>query len=171
MAKLKILLMAVVFAFGLMGASAFGEEQTAMNIGKPSSLSSLTGNSVLNLKGEYLGRISDFVIDSEGHVALVVVSHGGFLRIGEKSVAVPFGSFSYDREKNHFVLDLSRDRLDMAPAFSKRDLYHEKWAEDVYRYFGQAPYWTEGELVEKGIKPREEPENDWGAPFFPYSWP
>src|SRR5690606_20240035 len=92
MAKNKILLLAVVLAFGLMGTSARGEEQGAMNIGKPFSLSSMTGTSVLNLKGEYLGRVSDFVIDSEGHVAFVVVSHGGFLRIGEKSAAVPFGS-------------------------------------------------------------------------------
>ncbi len=172
MAKITILLMAVVFAFGVMGTKAFAEEQAIMSMGKPSSLSSMAGASVLNPKGEYLGRVSDFVIDSQGHVTFVVVSHGGFLTIGEKDTAVPFSAFAYDREKSHFVLDLAKDKLDMAPAFTKRDLYNEKWADNVYRYFGQAPYWTKGELVEKGIKPREEPENAFGSPYsyFPYGY-
>ena len=168
MAKITILLMAVVFAFGFMVTNAFADEQMAMSMGKPSALSSMVGTNVLDPKGEYLGRVSDFVIDSQGHVTFVVVSHGGFLRIGETEVAIPFGSFTYDRQKSHFVLDLTRDKLNTAPVFTKRDLYSEKWAEDVYRHFGQAPYWTEGELVEKGVKPMEEPLSDIGEYFMPY---
>jgi len=171
MGKITIFLMAVVLAFGFMVTNGFAAGQAVMSMGKPSSLSNMAGTNVLNSKGEYLGRVSDFVIDSHGHVTFLVVAHGGFLRIGEEETAVPFGSFAYDREKSHFVLDLTREKLDMAPAFRKRDLYNEKWAKDVYRYFGQALYWTEGELVEKGIKPLQESKNDWGAPFFPYSWP
>jgi sporulation protein YlmC with PRC-barrel domain len=168
MAKIATLWMAVVFVFGFMFANAFADEQMAMSMGKPSALSTLVGTNVLNPKGEYLGRVSDFVIDSQGHVAFVVVAHGGFLRIGETDVAIPFGSFAYDRQKSHFVLDLTGDKLITAPTFTKRDLYNEKWAEDVYRHFGQAPYWTEGELVEKGIKPKEEPILDFGGFFNPY---
>jgi len=168
MAKITILLMAVVFAFGFMVTNAFADEQMGTGMGKPFALSSMVGTSVLDPKGEYLGRASDFVIDSQGHVTFVVVSHGGFLRIGETEVAIPFGSFTYDRPKSHFVLDLTRDKLNTAPAFTKRDLYSEKWAEDVYRFFGQAPYWTEGELVEKGVKPMEEPISDFGGYFNPY---
>jgi len=168
MAKITTLMLAVVFALGFLVTNAFADEQKAMGMGKPSALTSFTGTHVLNPKGEYLGRVSDFVIDSQGHVTFVVVSHGGFLRIGETDVAIPFGSFTYDRQKSHFVLDLTRDKLNTAPVFTKRDLYIEKWAEDVYRHFGQAPYWTEGELVEKGIKPREEPLSDIGDYFVPY---
>jgi len=168
MAKITILLMAVVFAFGFMVPNPFADEQMGTGMGKPFALSSMVGTSVLDPKGEYLGRASDFVIDSQGHVTFVVVSHGGFLRIGETEVAIPFGSFTYDRPKSHFVLDLTRDKLNTAPAFTKRDLYSEKWAEEVYRFFGQAPYWTEGELVEKGVKPMEEPISDFGGYFNPY---
>ena len=168
MAKITTLLMAVVFAFGVMVPNAFADEQMGTGMGKPFALSSMVGTSVLDPKGEYLGRASDFVIDSQGHVTFVVVSHGGFLRIGETEVAIPFGSFTYDRPKSNFVLDLTRDKLNTAPAFTKRDLYSEKWAEDVYRFFGQAPYWTEGELVEKGVKPMEEPISDFGGYFNPY---
>ncbi len=157
MTKIMILIVAVVFAFGVMGSNGYAEEQGVMRMGKPSSLSSMVGTSVFNPKGEYLGGVSDFVIDSQGHVTFVVVSHGGFLRIGEKKAGVPFASFSYDREKGNFVLDFTPEKLGMAPAFTGRDLYSERWAGDVYRYFGRAPYWTEGELVEKGIKPMHEP--------------
>ncbi len=169
MVKTTILLMAAIFAFGFMVTNGFAEGQAIMSMGKPSSLSSMAGTSVLSPKGEYLGRVSDFVIDSHGHLAFLVVSHGGFLRIGEMDTAVPFGSFAYDRQNKYFVLDLTRDKMDMAPVFRKRYLYNEKWAIDVYHYFGQALYWSEGELVEKGIT--SKPQNDWGAPFFPYSWP
>ena len=95
-----------------MVTNAFADDQMAMSMGKPSALNSMVGTYVLSPKGEYLGRVSDFVIDSQGHVTFVVVSHGGFLRIGETDAAVPFRSFSYDRQKSHFVLDLTRDKLD-----------------------------------------------------------
>lgn len=167
MAKITTVMLALVFALGFWATNAFADEQTAMGMGKPSALSSLTGTYILNPKGEYVGRVTDFVVDSQGQVTFVVVSHGGFMRIGEKEVAVPYGSFSYDRGKRHFVLDLTRDKLGMAPAFTRRDLYSEKWAEDVYRYFGRAPYWTEGELVEKGMKPVEEPMFDFIEPIMP----
>lgn len=170
MAKITTLMLAVVFALGFLATNAFADEQKAMGMGKPSVLTSFTGTHVLNPKGEYLGRVSDFVIDSQGNVTFVVVSHGGFLRFGETDVAIPFGSFTYDRQKSHFVLDLTRDKLNTAPAFTKRDLYSEKWAEDVYRHFGQAPYWTEGELVEKGVKPMEEPLSDIGEYYMPYGY-
>lgn len=36
------------------------------------------------------------------------------------------------------------ERLESAPRFRLSDLAKQEWAEDVYRYFGQQPYWTEG---------------------------
>ncbi len=170
MSKIMVAVLSAVFALGILVANGSADEQAAMSMGKPSALSSLTGTYVMTPKGEYLGRASDFVIDSEGHVVFVVVSHGGFLRIGERDVAVPFASFSYDRQKRNFILDATPDKLSAAPAFTKRDLYSETWAKDVYRYFGKAPYWTEGELVEKGMKPKEKPFGDFSDPFVPYGY-
>jgi sporulation protein YlmC with PRC-barrel domain len=169
MARISIFLWALVFAFGFMVTNAWADDQMAMSMGKPSALSSLVSTDITNQKGEYLGRVADFVIDSQGHVTFVVVAHGGFLRFNEKEVAVPFGAFSYDRYRMHFVLDLTQDKLYAAPAFTKRDLFNEKWAGDVYRYFGQAPYWTEGELVERGVKPMDQlEEGDLEGTFNPY---
>lgn len=168
MAKITIFIISLVFALGFLAPNALADDRAEMTIGKPFAFSSMAGTSVHNPKGEYLGWISDFVIDSHGKVTFAVVSHGGFLRIWEKDVAVPYGSFSYDREKAHFVLDATSDKLNTAPKFTRRDLYNEQWAEDVYRYFGQAPYWTEGELVEKGIEPMEEPLTGYDESFYPF---
>jgi sporulation protein YlmC with PRC-barrel domain len=170
MAKTMRMMAAVVFALGLWVTTALADEPTAMGMGKPFALSSLEGTHVFTPKGEYLGRVSDMVIDSQGQVTFMVVSHGGFLRLGGKQTAVPFGSFSYDREKRHFVLNSTLEQLSRAPVFTKRDLYSEKWAEDVYRHFGKAPYWTEGELVEKGMKPMEDRVIEYGEPFWPYGY-
>ena len=169
MSKVMVAMLTAFFALGIFAANGYADEQMATSMGKPSALSSLTGTYVVTPKGEYLGRASDFVIDPQGHVLFVVVSHGGFLRIGEKETAVPFASFSYDRQKRNFVLDSTPDKLVAAPEFSKRDLYSEMWADHVYRYFGKAPYWTEGELVEKGMKPRE-PLDDFSEPLVPYGY-
>ena len=157
MAKIMILFMAAFFAFGFFAPNVLADHQAGMMTGRPYSFISMFGTSVLNAKGEYLGRVSEFVMDSKGHAIFVVVSHGGFGGIGKKDIAVPYGSFSYDRQKGQFILDVTSDKMKMAPAFKKQDLYSEKWAEDMYRYFGQAPYWHEGKLVEKGIEPMKEP--------------
>ena len=84
MAKIAILTIAVFFTFGFMVSNGYAEEQAVMSMGKPSPMSSMVGTSILNPKGDYLGGVSDFVIDPQGHVTFVVVSHGGFLRMGGK---------------------------------------------------------------------------------------
>jgi len=78
MAKIMTVIMGTVFALGFWVTNAFAGEQMAMSMGKPSTLSSLVGTLVLNFQGEYLGRVSDFVIDAQGHVTFVVISHGDF---------------------------------------------------------------------------------------------
>jgi putative membrane protein len=52
--------------------------------------SDLTGTTVYGANNENIGNISDVVLDREGNVVAVIVGVGGFLGIGEKSVAVPF---------------------------------------------------------------------------------
>jgi hypothetical protein len=57
------------------------------------------------------------------------------------------------------ILNASKDRLDSAPSFVwKEDLDPEKTlAEDIYRYFGLQPYWTE----EESAKHEMTPGYDW----------
>ncbi len=166
MANVKMMSLAIFLTLSVMGSTAFAGGQAAMNMGNPFVWSSMRGNGVWGPNEVFLGRVWDLVVDSRGQTAFVVISTPGALGIHGKNVAVPFASLSYDREKRHYVIDVPRERLLSAPAFASRYLYDEKWAADVYRYFGKAPYWTEGELVEKGLKPEENPFG-FGGPYSP----
>lgn len=65
--------------------------------------------------------------------------------IGENSVAVPFNALTYDRNGRDpvVVVDMSREGFQSAPKLAETDLTDRQRAEEVYKYFGQQPYWTE----------------------------
>jgi sporulation protein YlmC with PRC-barrel domain len=111
----------------------------------PVKASAMIGTDVVNAKGDNLGDVKEVVIDPRtGRVAYAVVSFGGFLGMGEKLFAVPFGSFRYDVSKNDYVLDISKERLEAAPGFDPDKwptMADEKWNRDVYKYYDRTPYW------------------------------
>jgi sporulation protein YlmC with PRC-barrel domain len=78
------------------------------------------GADVQNASGERVGDINDLVFDRSGRISTVVLGVGGFLGIGEKSVAIPFGALTYNTDKDGariIVVALSKDALNLAPAF------------------------------------------------------
>ncbi|RPJ07945.1 MAG: hypothetical protein EHM36_06120 [Deltaproteobacteria bacterium] len=111
--------------------------------GEMSQVSGLLGKAVKNPQGEDLGRITGFVTGPEGRVAFAVLRYW-VSDDTQKEVAVPFGALSCEGE--NCVLSASRETLDSAQiSVSKDDLTEPKVAEDIYRYFGIQPYWTEEE--------------------------
>jgi sporulation protein YlmC with PRC-barrel domain len=169
MAKVNMVALAAVFALGIFAAGVYASEEMAKGMNRPYGMSELLGSSVKNLQGDYLGGITDLVIDSHGRVAFAVLSHGGFLGIGGTTVAIPFEALTFNPMGRHFALDITQERLNSAPAFSMRDLSSEKWADDIYRYFGRQPYWTEGGLVKEGMEPMEkEPMGTMDYPYGDY---
>lgn len=150
--------LAMIFSFGYFIANSYAAmEPMARGLGSPNEVSMLTGSLVVNAQEEYLGKIDDFVIDKTGHISFAILSHGGFLGIGRKLVAVPFGALSYDSTHSYFVLDISRERLESAPEFDRTRFANPTWAEDVYRFFGLQPYWTEGGYGEEASPTMEQP--------------
>ena len=121
-------------------------------------ITNLVGTQVRNPAGEMLGTITNFVIDSKGGMVLAILARE-FL---SEYVAVPFSALSLNPEKTIFVLNTTPDELEFAPAFSLKAAKDSRWAEDVYRYFGQQPYWTE-----EGATPTESrmPEGYGASPF------
>lgn len=104
--------------------------------------SRLMGAGVELASGGAAGRINDFVIDpSDGRIAFLVLSDVPGRPVS--SIAVPFATLS-TRGENVFVLNTTQDQLALARGFDEsNDLNNSAWAGDVYRYFGQQPYWTE----------------------------
>ena len=107
--------------------------------------STLEGNSVINREGEKLGSIDEIMLDVPmGRIAYAVLSSGGFLGVGDKLFAIPWGALTLDTDNKCFILDVSKERLEKAPGFDKDhwpSLADQSWASNVHRYYVTQPYW------------------------------
>ncbi|WP_083567187.1 PRC-barrel domain-containing protein [Hyphomicrobium sp. CS1GBMeth3] len=74
--------------------------------------SKLIGTTMSNVLGESVGRVEDVVIGSDGKVVAVMVGIGGFLGLGETSVAIGL---------RHLVITpLDSDQLEVRTSLSRR---------------------------------------------------
>jgi sporulation protein YlmC with PRC-barrel domain len=107
--------------------------------------STLEGDKVVNRANETLGDIKEIMLDvPSGRIAYAVLSSGGFLGLGDKLFAIPWGALTMDPENKCFVLDVSKDRLKEAPGFDQDhwpSMGETVWAGEVHRYYGAKPYW------------------------------
>ncbi len=110
----------------------------------------LTGDPVINARGEDLGKVTDIMIDvRRGRVAYAVLSSGGFLGIGDKLFAIPWSALTLDADRKCFILDVERKRLESAPGFDKDhwpSMGDPRWALQVHTYYGVPPYWQDEPL-------------------------
>ena len=144
-----ISVVALVLVFGLSFASAHAYTQGGMSKTWHTAYETngLIGTRVENPLGETVGSIKDFVIDSNGHVDFVILTHNFYWEYVPRptqTVAVPFNEITVRPNEKIFILKFSAWKLDFAPKFDKSDMSHRKWADSVYTYFGLQPYWTEG---------------------------
>ncbi|HVS63536.1 MAG TPA: PRC-barrel domain-containing protein [Thermoanaerobaculia bacterium] len=109
------------------------------------SASTLIGGDVQNSQGENLGSIKELMLDVDlGRVAYAVLSFGGFLGMGDKLFAIPFGALRLNAEKEHFTLDVPKERLKDAPGFDKDDwpsAADRTWGREIHTFYGVEPYW------------------------------
>lgn len=105
----------------------------------------LSGDSVLNLAGQDLGKIDEIMIDiPSGRVAYAVLSFGGVLGIGGKLFAVPWSALSVDEDAKCFFLDVDKSTLETAPGFDKDnwpDMSDLTWGAGIFKHYGEDPYW------------------------------
>ena len=97
---------------------------------------SIIGDHVHNNNDEHIGKIEDIMIDvTTGKIEYVVIKSGGFLTIGEKYFAVPFGLLQVDPAKKQFRLNQSKEMIEKAPGF---DMNH--WPET--NFHAEESYWS-----------------------------
>jgi sporulation protein YlmC with PRC-barrel domain len=111
------------------------------------SASTLTGDRVVNRAGEDLGKMHDIMIDiHSGRIAYAVLSFGGFLGIGDKLFAIPWGRLTVDEANRQMVLDVDKQTLERAPGFDKEnwpDMSDPAWGTQLHSYYNTDPYWNE----------------------------
>jgi len=105
----------------------------------------LTGNRVVNLQKEDLGKIEHVMLDPErGRIAYAVLSFGGFLGMGDKLFAIPWSALTLDTVEKRFILNVDKELLKRAPGFDKDhwpNMADQAWGTNVYTYYGAKPYW------------------------------
>jgi sporulation protein YlmC with PRC-barrel domain len=78
------------------------------------------GSTVLDHRGETLGKAEDLVLDlRSGEVRYVVFSTGGVMGIMDKLFAVPLDQFEVAATRRELILSVEKDRLEKADGFRK----------------------------------------------------
>jgi sporulation protein YlmC with PRC-barrel domain len=105
--------------------------------------SKVNGTNVYNRQGESLGSIYDVMIDKRsGHVQYAIMSFGGFLGMGEHYHPLPWHLLQYDEGQGGYIVDLTRDRLQGAPAYATSatpDWSTGAYGRQVDDYYGVSP--------------------------------
>ena len=105
----------------------------------------LTGDKVVNLQNEDLGKIEHLMIDlAMGRIAYAVLSFGGFLGMGDKLFAIPWSALTVDTVEKRFILEVDKELLMLAPGFDKEhwpNMADRAWGTQVFKYYGAKPYW------------------------------
>ncbi len=60
--------------------------------------SDIRGTRVYGANNENVGDINDILLAQDGQIVALVVGVGGFLGIGQKDVAIPYGAFEFVTE-------------------------------------------------------------------------
>lgn len=128
------------------GAQIIGTPRSTDGPGPRLMLSStLEGNDVMNRAGEKLGTVDEIMLDVPmGRIAYAVLSSGGFLGVGDRLFAIPWGALTLDTDNKCFILDVSKERLEQAPGFDKDhwpSLADQSWGANVHKYYVTRPYW------------------------------
>jgi sporulation protein YlmC with PRC-barrel domain len=84
----------------------------------------LVGTDIQNQAGDDIGTVDDVVLERDGRVAAVVITTGGVLGIGEKTVALPWDRLDISRdqddpEKYRVRTAMTEDELENLPEFDK----------------------------------------------------
>lgn len=104
----------------------------------------IRGRDVKDRDGNIIGKVDDLLIDpEENKVRFLVVASGGFLGIGETKSFIPVDAISRITT-DEVRLDQQRDYVAGAPAYDPELVEERDFYQDVYSYYGYAPYWTPG---------------------------
>ncbi|MFH1116372.1 MAG: PRC-barrel domain-containing protein [Pseudomonadota bacterium] len=104
----------------------------------PMRVSDILRTTVENGQGEKLGTIHDFIVGVDGRLKYAILSHGGFLGMGDALIPIPFDALRQGGEKRTALLDIDKQTLGKALNFESKtwpDFTASEWEEKVDRYF------------------------------------
>jgi len=161
--KISTIVGALILTAVFFGSAAFAKNVQYYRMGPTSEATSLIGKQVNGQTGEYLGKISDFIIDeANNRVSLVVLSAvPGF---GSRQVSVPYKCLRRSGDQTFSIrfsdvvapavgsgqdpdLQVLKQYPADSPLYGIPEPVAPNWVAEVYRTYGYLPYW-----VQKGEK-------------------
>jgi sporulation protein YlmC with PRC-barrel domain len=101
--------------------------------------SMVNGTTVYDPDGTRIGSIEDIMIDKmSGTARFAVLSFGGFLGIGDQHYPLPWTSLKYDVGLGGYVVNVSREQLQHAPAYPATETPRwedRNWGSAVDEYY------------------------------------
>jgi sporulation protein YlmC with PRC-barrel domain len=108
--------------------------------------SKVRGTPVYDTDGVRIGTVEDVVLDKmTNNIMFAVLGSGGVLGMGEKFRPIPWSILDYDSEKGGYVVPVSRDILENAPAYRMEDLTSDDGEmairAEAFSYYRADRYW------------------------------
>jgi len=85
------------------------------------SANKLIGMNVYNAQGDKIGTVHDILLDKDGKATGVVLSVGGLLGVGAKSVGLTWKEIDVKPEEQQVQVSYTKDQLEAAPDFKTSD--------------------------------------------------
>ena len=117
------------------------------------------GAKVQNAAGDTVGDIYDLMFSPQGQINTVVIGVGGFLGMGERTVAIPYNALSFKagaKGERIIIVPLSKDNLVKAPDFKASERTTFQKVEDKAVEVGQKTVDKAVELKDKAAAKIEE---------------
>lgn len=103
------------------------------------------GTSIKDASGATIGKVEDIVLDKlSNHIMFAIVGFGGFLGMGEKFHPLPWSALDYDEDANGYVVNVTKEQLKAAPAYTMEELTQSdgmQYRDRVYEYYNATRYW------------------------------
>ncbi len=115
-----------------------GSESMSQNQFGTNRVSQLMDRDVKGANGEKIGEVSDVILDRNGNVSYIVVSHGGVLGMGDRLTPIPVSAFHKGNGRD-LMVNIDRNRLDNAPHFTSNqwpNFEDRTWDQQVRGYYG-----------------------------------
>jgi hypothetical protein len=125
-------------------------------------VSDLLKTTVENRYGEKLGTIQDLMLGGDWCLKYAILSHGGFLGIGDVLIPIPFASLMKSSKDETAVLDIDKQTLERALSFESKtwpDFTVVEWEEKIDRYFAAYAAGASDQASQKGENYSDQPHH------------
>lgn len=107
--------------------------------------SRIKDTAIYNSYGDKIGTVSDLSVErSTGQVIYALMSFGGFLGMGEKFHPLPWDVLRYNKERDGYVIPLTKEELANAPSYTSEELTayggeDVEYRDSVLQYYSRLP--------------------------------